>query len=158
MRHARREDQQRRALVGRRDLLPADLPAEEGRGGEGRDEGRERPAGRGAVEAVDQRQDRQVLQRQEAGLSKGREGQAVRDAVGRSDAVGGLLELGRERGEARGGAGGGELEELRELDDRGAGDDAIAEALFFFFFFFFGLRWGFFLGFWGGERFESGFP
>ena len=82
----------------------------------------------------------------------------MRDAVGRSDAVVGLLELGRERGEARGGAGGGELEELRELDDRGAGDDAIAEALFFFFFFFFGLRWGFFLGFWGGERFESGFP
>ena len=67
----------------------------------------------------------------------------MRDAVGRSDAVGGLLELGRERGEARGGAGGGELEE------RGP---------FFFFFFFFGLRWGFFLGFWGGERFESGFP
>ena len=82
----------------------------------------------------------------------------MRDAVGRSDAVGGLLELGRERGEARGGAGGGELEELRELDARGAGAAAIPVALFFFFFFFFGLRWGFFLGFWGGERFESGFP
>ena len=82
----------------------------------------------------------------------------MRDAVGRSDAVGGLLELGRERGEARGGAGGGELEELRELDDRGAGDDAIAEALFFFFFFFLVCVGVFFLGFWGGERFESGFP
>lgn len=53
----------------------------------------------------------------------------MRDAVGRSDAVRGLFELGRERREPRGGAGRGELEELRELDDRSPGDDAVAEAL-----------------------------
>ena len=60
----------------------------------------------------------------------------MREAVGRADAVGRLLELGGERGEARGGAARGELEELGELDDRGAGDDAVAEALRRFRFFF----------------------
>ena len=60
----------------------------------------------------------------------------MRDTIGCADAVRCLLELGRERGEARGGSRRGELEQLRELDDGGAGDDAVAEALWRDFFFF----------------------
>lgn len=55
----------------------------------------------------------------------------MRDAIGSPDAVCGLLELGREGRESRGGPGRGELEQLRQLDDRGAGNDAVAEALAF---------------------------
>lgn len=53
----------------------------------------------------------------------------MRDAVGGADAVGGLFELRRERGEAGRGPGRGELEQLRQLDDGRARDDAVAEAL-----------------------------
>ena len=73
LRHARGDHQQRRALVGRRDLPRGDLARKKGRRSNNGKGGDAEPARRGLVEAVDERQDRQVLQRQEAGLSERRE-------------------------------------------------------------------------------------
>lgn len=111
------------------ELQVEDAVGEEDATGGGEDGDKDGGEG-GAVAVVeDEDGDDDVLREDEGGLAVGAEGEAVAVVVGEGDEVRARLEYVGEEGDAVGGLGADELEDLRHLDDGGGADDANAEAL-----------------------------